>query len=147
MCIGSSWRQVRVRAPGTYSVCVLLRELTQLQPSRVRHSPRREPLPITTRWRPWIQPDPPQLIYLSPPKISFHFRSLAVTQPGPFHTQLGQAWCGRRNELGSPRGGAGVPLLGLREEGWESGSWVLAWGAFRGQDVRVLRRGDARFSP
>lgn len=46
----------------------------------------------------------------SPPKISFHFRSLAVTRRGPFHTQLGQAWCVRRNGLRVPEGrGRGPP--------------------------------------
>lgn len=47
---------------------------------------------------------------LSPPKISFRFRSLAVTRPGPFHAQPGQAWCVRRNGLRVPEGrGWGPP--------------------------------------
>lgn len=47
---------------------------------------------------------------LSPPKISFRFRSLAVTRPGPFHALPGQAWCVRRNGLRVPEGrGWGPP--------------------------------------
>lgn len=47
---------------------------------------------------------------LSPPKISFRFRSLAVTRSGPFHAQPGQAWCVRRNGLWVPEGrGWGPP--------------------------------------
>lgn len=83
---------------------------------------------------------------LSPPKISFRFRSPAVTRPGPFHAQLGQAWCVRRNGLRVPegRGWGPPPGRGRRDGGQVAGS--LAWGGFRGPDVGVLRRGDA-FSP
>lgn len=146
MCIVFNRRQIRVRTPSPHSLCVLLQEFTQTQPSRARHPPRREPLPVTTRWRPWTQPDPPQLIYL-PKKYSFTFDlwlslGLALSTPS-----WGKPGAGGEMNYGSPRGGAGVPLLGLREEGWGSGSWVLAWGGFRGPDVGVLRRRDAEFSP
>lgn len=75
------------------------------------------------------------------PKFPFHFRSPAVTRPGPFHTQLGQAWCVRSNGLGSPRGGAGVSLPVPRAEGWGSGSWVPGLGRVPGTGRRGSWKG------
>lgn len=75
---------------------------------------------VTTRWRPLHQPDsppPPRPSSLSTPNISFHFRSLAVTRRGPFHTQLGQAWCVRRKGILVPEGRGRDPPLGAERRG------------------------------
>lgn len=45
---------------------------------------------------------------------------------------------------GSPRGGAGVPVLGLREEGWGSVSWGRGWGGGSGDRTSEFLEGKMR---
>lgn len=96
---------------------------------------------VTTRWRvPPGHEHTPGTVY---PKVSFHFRSLAVTQPGLSTPSWGKpgAWGGWLSR--SPRGGPRVPTPDPREQGGGLGR-ILGTGFLEGKMTFHCNWGSCR---